>query len=92
MGICMQIIQLKSSSATSTLAFRGLLIPSWVAVVERVHTVVANDDGQSCEVSSWESMGGWGAYILKYFFSAALQVHDANQKFAYDLPKFLEWK
>lgn len=59
-------------------------------MVERVHTVVPSEDGQSCEVSSWESMGGWGAYILKYFFSAALQVRDANQKFASDLTSFLE--
>lgn len=59
-------------------------------MVERVHTVVSSTEGQSCEVISWESMGGWGAFILKYALSAPLQVQDANVKFAHDLALYAE--
>ncbi|KAJ3494877.1 hypothetical protein NLG97_g3798 [Lecanicillium saksenae] len=87
-----RIIKLESSPDKHVLAFRGLLLPSWVAVVERVHVVVPAADGRSCEVTSWESMGGWGAYILKFFFSAVLQVKDANEKFSADLKLYMENK
>ena len=85
-----QIVKLEIASHRHVMAFRGLLLPSWFAVVERVHTVVSSTNGKSCEVTSWESMGGWGAYVLKYLLSAPLQVRDANVKFAYDLALFAE--
>lgn len=84
----MQIIKLENNENSKTLAFRGLLLPSWFAAVERVHTVVPT--GEGCTVTSWESMSGWGAYLLKYLLKAREQVQDANIKFARDLAAFAE--
>lgn len=72
------------------LAFRGHLLPAWFAVVERAHTITPKGDGQSCEVTSWESIGGLGSFILKYFLSAPQEIRDANTKMAHDLTSHAE--
>lgn len=85
-----QIIAYSSGSDEHTLAWRASYLPSWFAVAERVQTVRSLEDGQSCEIRNWESMSGWGAYLLKYLLGVPKQLDAANLKYVQELKSFAE--
>lgn len=65
-------------------------------MAERVHIVKVVAEGQSdngdqsCEVRQWESMSGWGAYVLKYVMGVPKQLDEANLKYIQELKEFAE--
>jgi hypothetical protein len=67
-------------------------MPRWVAVSERVQTVTPTNHGTSCRVKQWESMSGWGAYILKNLMRIEGQLAESNLTYVQDLKEHAEAK
>ena len=67
-----------------TLVWRSRLLPSWFAMAERVQTVTKLSPTE-CELRQWESMSGWGAYLLKWFLRIQGQLDEANTRYAAEL-------
>lgn len=79
------------------IAWKSLLMPSWFATAERVQVVspVARDrskgeEEEMCELRQWESMSGWGVYLLKWVLGIEKQLVEANVKYAEELAQFVE--
>lgn len=84
-------------SASLVLAWKSLLMPSWFATAERVQIVspivlkhADGTEGEICELRQWESMSGWGVYLLKWVLGIEKQLMEANLKYAEELARFVE--
>jgi hypothetical protein len=64
-------------------------MPSWFAVAERMQTVKpAPGNPQACEVKQWETMSGWGAYVLKWVMGIEKELGKNNVRYLEDLEKW----
>lgn len=73
-----------------TLSWRGMLLPTWAGIAERVQIVTPTADGKACEVKQWESMAGWATYIFKYAMGVPKQLDDSNLRYSEDLKAYAE--
>lgn len=73
------------------IAWRGMMMPRWFAVSERVQEVrsVPGEPGR-CEVVTWESMAGWGAYPFKYVMGIPGQLKGFNRRYLESLKERAE--
>lgn len=85
------------SQGSFAIAWKSLLMPSWFATAERVQIVppVAPDQTQGgseevCELRQWESLSGWGVYLLKWVLGVEKQLLEANVRYAEELAKYAE--
>lgn len=77
------------SGTSYALSWKSLLMPSWFATAERVQSV-SPIDSETCELRQWESMSGWGVYLLKWLLGVEKQLTEANVKYAQELAQFVE--
>lgn len=99
-GAVSDTIQATTDHVTSTslvLAWKSLLMPPWFATAERVQIVTpivldhsSGKKEEICELRQWESMSGWGVYLLKWFLGIERQLIEANLKYAEELASFVE--
>ena len=87
--IPVKILDVSSSPDRCELQWRGQLMPWWFGVAERVHTVDKISETE-CRLVQWESMSGWGIYLLKYLMGVEKQLKDSNVVFANDLKAYAE--
>ena len=87
--IPVKILEASSSADRYVLAWRGQLMPTWFAIAERVQIVERVSDSV-CVLRQWESMSGWGAYVLKYLLRMQTQLDQPNLLYANDLKAYAE--
>ena len=63
------------------LVWQGGFLPSWFAMAERVQTITRVSENE-CELRQWESMSGWGVYLMKWFMGIQKQLNEANTRYA----------
>ena len=74
-----------------TLKWQGQMLPRWFGMAERIQTVEKlGDNGDECELRQWESMSGWGVYLLKWVMRVEAQLKDGNLRYAADLKRWCE--
>ncbi|KAK4506861.1 hypothetical protein PRZ48_000594 [Zasmidium cellare] len=71
------------------LAWQGQMLPRWFGMAERVQSVRAVGAGE-CELVQWESMSGWGIYVLNWVLGVRKQMDAVNLRYAEDLKRYLE--
>lgn len=54
-----------------------------------MHVITPTADGQSCEALNYESMSGWGTYIMKWL-GIQNQVQEALLKYIKELKDYAE--
>ncbi|CEH16697.1 START-like domain [Ceraceosorus bombacis] len=81
------ITKLEDDTAQSTLAWQGLLLPSWLGIAERVQTVstLPEEGGAACMVTNWESMSGPFAWIGYYLLGLQSKLDQGNATYCHDL-------
>lgn len=85
----LQVEEGDGSDGSHILAWKSLLLSSWFARAERVQ-VVSPVDGEMCELRQWESMSGWGVYLLKWVLGIEKHLIEANVRYAEELKGFVE--
>jgi hypothetical protein len=65
-------------------------MPRWMAVSERIQKITLTNYETSCRVKQWESLSGWGAYILKHLMRIECQLAESNLTYVQDLKKHAE--
>lgn len=60
------------------------MLPAWLITIERVQEIEPLSP-TSCRLRNWESMGGWGAYLMKYLMGIQAQLDESNGRYAEEL-------
>jgi hypothetical protein len=86
----LQILRLERTPQKYALAWRGMLMPTWVGIAERVQEVTPLGDGKACTVKQWESMAGWVTYIFRYAMGIPQQLNEGNLRYLNSLKAHAE--
>ncbi|KAF2161130.1 hypothetical protein M409DRAFT_28460 [Zasmidium cellare ATCC 36951] len=71
------------------LEWQGQMLPRWFGMAERVQSVRAVGE-EECELVQWESMSGWGVYVLDWVLGIRKQMDKVNLRYAEDLKMYSE--
>jgi hypothetical protein len=88
-AVPVKILDITSSPDRYALSWRGQMLPEWFGISERVQSVIPISEDE-CELRQWESMSGWGIYLLKYLLGVQKSLDEGNIIFANDLKAHAE--
>jgi hypothetical protein len=88
-AIPVKVLDISSSPDRYALSWRGQMLPAWFGISERVQSIVPISKDE-CELRQWESMSGWGVYLLKWIMGVQKSLDEGNITFADDLKAYAE--